>query len=262
MHRPRHRRPEPAVPVAGIALTAMAAAAVALPLAAQHSAAQPVRLDPKTADVADTAAAHIRQAGPVHARLSGRLLSYTVQRGDYLSEISAKLCGTAGGYRALALNNGIRDPDMIQPGDVIQAACHAAASALARAYPAPEPAVQAPATVTAGARPEAHAAAREAAVSVSGGYGCSALEALWEEAGGNPGSAETAASVAMAESGGNPNAFSPTDDRGLWQINAGNGALSTFSPSGSARSAVVLSDDGTNWSPWTTYTSGAYRGRC
>ncbi len=69
-----------------------------------------------------------------------------------------------------------------------------------------------------------------------------------------------AAEIAMAESGGNPNAISPTNDFGLWQINGSNGSLATLNPSANAHSAVVLSDNGTNWRPWTTYTSGAYCG--
>ena len=40
------------------------------------------------------------------------------------------------------------------------------------------------------------------------------------------------------------------------------GALSTYNPLGNAKAAVVISDDGRNWTPWTTFTSGAYRGRC
>jgi LysM repeat protein len=95
-----------------------------------------------------------------------------------------------------------------------------------------------------------------------GSYGCTSLEQLWDEAGGNPADAFMAAEIAMAESGGNPNAISPTDDYGLWQINASNGALATLDPLANAKSAVILSNDGTNWSPWTTYTSGAYSGRC
>ncbi len=71
-----------------------------------------------------------------------------------------------------------------------------------------------------------------------------------------------AAEIAMAESGGNPNAISPTDDFGLWQINASNGSLATLNPYQNARSAVILSDNGANWNPWTTYRIGAYYGRC
>jgi hypothetical protein len=98
--------------------------------------------------------------------------------------------------------------------------------------------------------------------SQSGDYSCSGLEQIWEQAGGNPADAFMAAEIAMAESGGNPNAISPTADYGLWQINISNGALATLNPLQNAKSAVTLSDNGTNWDPWTTYTSGAYAGKC
>ncbi len=95
-----------------------------------------------------------------------------------------------------------------------------------------------------------------------GRYSCSGLEQIWEQAGGSPARAMMAADIAMAESGGNPNAISPTDDFGLWQINASNGALATLNPLQNAKSAVEMSSNGTNWGAWTTYTSGAYAGRC
>ena len=95
-----------------------------------------------------------------------------------------------------------------------------------------------------------------------GVYSCSGLETLWKNAGGSSGEAFTAAEIAMAESGGNPNAISPTDDFGLWQINGSHGSMATLNPAGNARSAVSISNDGRNWGPWTTYTSGAYRGTC
>ena len=66
----------------------------------------------------------------------------------------------------------------------------------------------------------------------------------------------------MAESGGNPNAISPTADYGLWQINASHGAEATLDPLGNAEAAVAISSDGANWGPWTTFTTGAYSGRC
>jgi LysM repeat protein len=95
-----------------------------------------------------------------------------------------------------------------------------------------------------------------------GMYSCSGLEQIWEQAGGSSSVALMAAEIAMAESGGNPDAISPTDDYGLWQINASNGSLATLNPLQNARSAIDLSQDGTNWGPWTTYTSGAYAGKC
>lgn len=97
---------------------------------------------------------------------------------------------------------------------------------------------------------------------VSGYYSCSGLESIWESAGGNPAYAQLAASVAMAESGGNSGAISPTADYGLWQINVSWGNRATLDPLANASSAVYISQGGTNWTPWTTYTSGAYYGRC
>jgi LysM repeat protein len=97
---------------------------------------------------------------------------------------------------------------------------------------------------------------------LSGTLSCSGLEELWTAAGGNQADAFMAAEIAMAESGGNQYALSPTDDYGYWQINASNGALATFNAYGNARSAITLSDDGSNWNAWTTYRSGAYEGRC
>ena len=101
-----------------------------------------------------------------------------------------------------------------------------------------------------------------APVASHGHYSCSALESLWEEAGGSSGTAFMAAEIATAESGGNPNAVSPTDDFGLWQINGSHGSMATLDPLGNAKAAISISNDGHSWGAWTTYTSGAYSGRC
>lgn len=87
--------------------------------------------------------------------------------------------------------------------------------------------------------------------------------------------ARTAAAIAEAESGGDAHAHNsvpPDNSYGLWQINmigglgparrtqfhlASNDAL--YNPAVNARVAYALSNHGTNFSPWTTYTSGAYR---
>jgi LysM repeat protein len=97
---------------------------------------------------------------------------------------------------------------------------------------------------------------------LSGTLSCSGLEQLWDTAGGNPADAFMAAEIAMAESGGDQYALSPTDDYGYWQINASHGALATFNPLGNAQAAIQISGDGTNWTPWTTYNTGAYAGKC
>ena len=71
-----------------------------------------------------------------------------------------------------------------------------------------------------------------------------------------------AASIAMAESSGRQFATGAAGERGYWQIHPDHGSLSTYNPLGNAKAAVIISDDGGNWTPWTTFTSGAYRGRC
>jgi hypothetical protein len=96
----------------------------------------------------------------------------------------------------------------------------------------------------------------------AGRLDCTGLENLWTVAGGDPAYARLAAAVAMAESGGDQYALSPTQDYGYWQINIAHGALATFDALANARAAVIISADGTNWQPWTTYVTGAYTGRC
>jgi hypothetical protein len=105
---------------------------------------------------------------------------------------------------------------------------------------------------------------------LTGGSGgtlsCIGLKALWESAGGSAGTAFMAAEIARAESSGRQYATDDDGDgsvdRGYFQINSIHGALSTYDPAGNARAAVELSGDGTNWSPWVTYQTGAYRGQC
>lgn len=75
----------------------------------------------------------------------------------------------------------------------------------------------------------------------------------------------TAIAVAGAESdfGANPGP-SPTGDYGDWQINHqahpqyDTGRLLS-DPLYNAQAAYAVSGGGTNWNPWTTYTSGAYQ---
>jgi hypothetical protein len=99
-----------------------------------------------------------------------------------------------------------------------------------------------------------------------GTLSCSGLEALWESAGGSRGTAFMAAEIAMAESAGHQYSTDlnggRSTDRGYWQVNSIHGALSTYSAAGNARAAVLLSDDGTDWSPWVTYNTRAYVGQC
>lgn len=91
----------------------------------------------------------------------------------------------------------------------------------------------------------------------------------------SPAKATVAAAIAMAESTGEPTAHNqvpPDDSYGLWQINmigglgperrrafglASDAAL--FDPVTNAKAMASLSGKGAHFSPWSTYTSGAYR---
>lgn len=99
-------------------------------------------------------------------------------------------------------------------------------------------------------------------------YTYAQLEGLWIANGGNRAVAPLAAAIAMAESSGNAKVTSANPDGGinvgLWQLDTkGKGAGHTVAqlqdPATNAALAVKGSSNGTNWSAWATFASGAYR---
>lgn len=78
--------------------------------------------------------------------------------------------------------------------------------------------------------------------------------------------AVTMTAIAMAESGGNPqaNAVTPREDsRGLWQINMHAhadkfGLADLYDPEMNAFAAFTVSGGGKNFRPWSVYTNGRY----
>jgi hypothetical protein len=71
----------------------------------------------------------------------------------------------------------------------------------------------------------------------------------------------------MAESGGRPWAINlnhgASTDKGLWQINNYyHPTLSTFNLKANARAAIIISNDGTNWQPWSSFVAGTEHGLC
>ena len=58
-----------------------------------------------------------------------------------------------------------------------------------------------------------------------------------------------AAEIAMAESSGRQFATGPVGERGYWQINTNHGSLSTNDPLGNAKAAVIISANGTTFTP-------------
>ena len=96
---------------------------------------------------------------------------------------------------------------------------------------------------------------------MAGSYSYSQLEGLWTSAGGPAAMAPVMAAIAMAESGGNPDAYNSSGASGLWQIlgavrSGDQGRL--FNAQVNAKEAV-LKYQSQGLGAWTTYTSGAYR---
>lgn len=95
------------------------------------------------------------------------------------------------------------------------------------------------------------------------------LEALWGKGGGSGSTAPVAAAIAEAESSGNSAATSSNPDggtnAGLWQLDTPGGKGAGYSvaqlenPLTNAQVAVQGSSDGSDWSAWATYVSGAYK---
>lgn len=73
--------------------------------------------------------------------------------------------------------------------------------------------------------------------------------------------------IAKAESSGRTDAVNHnTDgstDKGLWQINSVHDDMMSgqdrFDPNVNARLMMLISNNGSNWQPWSTYTNGAYQ---
>jgi len=237
---------------AGKAAPAMAIAGVLIAAPHAHSAVKvPARATTMVEQVHIASKFPARAAGTVDRASTDALVrhheqarSYTVQPGDTLSSIAQRYYGNPADWQWLyqANRSVVQDPNVIYPGEVLNVPYEPPASSMTSA-----PAGSTVLTTSA---------------ALGGTLGCPGLEELWEEAGGSDAQAVTAASIAMAESSGQQYATGPFGERGYWQINPDHGSLSTYDPLGNAKAAVIISDDGTNWTPWTTYTSGAYLGRC
>jgi hypothetical protein len=92
-----------------------------------------------------------------------------------------------------------------------------------------------------------------------GAFGKSALAGLWIGAGGPSPLARIAAAIALAESGGNPNAHNPLGATGLWQILGQVVPGNLYNPAVNAANAVKKWRDAGGFSPWVQYTTGAYK---
>jgi LysM repeat protein len=220
---------------------AIAGALVALPQSAHAEVKTPAKATTVT-EQAHTAALVRTTAQPSR--------TYTVRSGDTLSGIAWRYYRNSSRWTWIyaANRSKIHNPNSIYVGETLTIPNHAPTGTTS--YAAKH------------AKKPATTVLTSSASKLSGNLGCSGLEALWVAAGGARSHAFIAAEIAMAESGGRQYAHSPTNDFGYWQINGVHGAMATYNPIGNARAAIAISGNGSNWGPWTTYVTGAYRGRC
>ena len=172
--------------------------------------------------------------------------TYTVQAGDTLAGIAQRFHGQPVAWPWLYRVNRaeITDPGLISPGQVLDVPANPPASFTAHRAPAGAPLYRPRHAAAPAAPPRPPAPAPQ-----GGTFSYAALEQLWLAEGGNPADEAFAACIAEHESGGNPGAISPTSDYGLWQEHDDPAALN---PVVSAKTAVQMSSDGTDWSAWTT----------
>jgi hypothetical protein len=291
-------RAAPAVAIAGAlvvpgAQSAFAAQDTPATVTQTHEAGQTDRAahagtESATLDSISTRTVTVASTGNARHAAQVRSSHYTVRGGDSLSKIAEHFYEKAADWGYLYHENAktVSNPNLIFAGESLYIPATVPADYKPADYytpkhaaPAPAPAVTETASVNASSSSSSshHSTGGTSTVVVqsasqgsgggssgglSGTLSCSGLEQLWISAGGNRADAFMAAEIAEAESGGNQYALSPTDDYGYWQINASNGALATYNAYGNARSAITLSDDGSNWNAWTTYRTGAYQGRC
>jgi LysM repeat protein len=276
----RHTTPsqvEKVAEKAGRAAPAMAIAGVLVAVPHSHHASAPA------AKPAAVTAAFVQKSEPVAkttAKTTAKATTtkhrtYDVKSGDTLSSIARHYYSNAKDWQWLYHENDktISNPDLIYPGENLYVPYDPPANYTLKNY-TPRHAKTTTASTDSDTSSSSSSASSSsssssssntttASTSLSGTLSCSGLEQLWEGAGGSSAEAVTAASIAKAESGGSQyatNASSGT--KGYWQISPVWGSLSTYDALGNAEAAVKISSDGTNWSPWTTYTSGAYSGLC
>jgi len=241
----RHATPSQVEKVAGTAAKAAPAVAIAGALVAlPQSAHAEVKTPAKATAVTEQA----HTAALVKKAAASR--TYTVRSGDTLSAIAKRFYGNPARWTWIyaANRSKIHNPNSFCVAEKLTIPSHAPTGTSAYT---PRHAKKPQSTVL-----------TSSAKKLSGNLGCSGLEALWVAAGGAKSHAFVAAEIAMAESGGRQYAHSPTNDFGYWQINGVHGAMATYNPIGNAKAAIAISSNGRNWRPWTTYVTGAYRGRC
>lgn len=187
----------------------------------------------------DQLAPHYPHPAALTVTVAERPLTYTVQTGDILEVIAARLYGTPAAAYYLAKYNKIADMNVITTGEVLQLP-----PPLAH-YPSPPPPPPPPVVAVSSASQAPPARVSSGIISYSG------LEKLWVSAGGPASVEASAATIAECESGGNPNAENGSGASGLWQILGQVVPGNIFDPAVNAENAVrKYTNAGDSFSPW------------
>ena len=112
---------------------------------------------------------------------------------------------------------------------------------------------------------------QQGGLSLTGNLSAQQISQYAANAGFTGNSLVTAVAIALAESSGNPNAYNPETaagaavnqgSYGLWQIyltaHPEYAGVNLYDPQTNANAAFAISG-GSNFEPWSTYTSGAYQ---
>lgn len=176
---------------------------------------------------ADTGHVRVLRTAPVvPVAVTTASVRVTVRPGDTLSAIARRVCGDPGDYWALAYNNALPDPDRIYPGQVLKAACQAAAALIADKYglmgeqrSASSSASPAPVQVAAGQPGPQHSGGMTVTLD-SGNY--SALQQC----------------IIERESGGDSQVMNGSSHYGLYQFSASTWAASGGNPADFGHASV------------------------
>lgn len=223
------------------------------PKHAPQNATHPMRLSAAAASdgtVITTAAAewHLSADRTTTLQPPARPAWVRARRGTTLTALASRICGKAADWSGLYVTNKRRigpNPALLAAGTNLKVRCFHTYVALPRP-PRPRPALVR-------ARVSAPAPAPAPVPPPSGGVLSAAqIGQLWLSEGGSPAAEMTAECIAEHESGGNTQAISPSNDWGLFQINAGGYAM--LNAAANTQRAIAMSSNGTNWSAWTTHS--------
>lgn len=170
----------------------------------------PVKQLEPAASSLEVSQAKLAQVSDVQLPAKPKPVVYKVSSGDTLSKIALKF-DIKNWERLYCENKKVigNDPGVITPG--MRLLIGKGKYCL---IPAPPHAIVA-VTVS---QPLSTSPVQNSQPSGQGIYSYSALESLWESAGGPNWAAPQAAQIAECESGGNPRAYNPSGATGIWQI--------------------------------------------